>query len=148
MSNRALDEASGIGKCSSLQLRKSDWMALAGVAVLFLICCLTIATTRAPWYDEGFVANPAFSLLATGYPGVSVLDDSGPFLPYPKRINMKGIREHIYMEFPVHLLLLAGWFKVLGFGLLRARLLSILCGLIALLSWYYVVGRLTLDRGV
>ena len=125
-----------------------EWPILSLVVLLFLVCCFAVSLTRAPWYDEGFVANPAFALMATGYPGVSALDDNGPFLPFPQRISMKGIREHIYMEMPVHTALLAAWCKVLGFSLFKARMLSILAGLVVLLSWYFAVGRLTADRMV
>jgi hypothetical protein len=128
--------------------RRARLYALSLAALWYLVCCLCMALTRAPWYDEGFVVNPAYALLTTGHPGVSVLDDSGPFLPFPKRINMRGIREHIYMEMPLHTVFLAAWFKVFGFGLVTARMFTALCGLIILLSWYCVVWRLTMNRAV
>ena len=121
---------------------------LAAIILVYLICCFSLALTRAPWYDEGFVVNPSYAWLTYGHPGISILDDSGPFLPFPQRMSMKGIREHIYAEMPLHTVFLAAWFKVLGFGLVRARMLTILCGLAVLLSWYSVVRRLTSDTAV
>ena len=128
--------------------RRARLYALSVAALWYLFCCFCMALTRAPWYDEGFVVNPAYALLTTGRPGVSVLDDKGPFLPFPKRIDMRGIREHIYMEMPLHMVFLAMWFKVFGFGLVTARLFTALCGLVVLLSWYCVVRRLTMNGTV
>ena len=130
------------------QRRKARVLALFGAALLYLIGCFSVAFTRAPWYDEGFVANPSYAWIVTGHPGVSVLDDSGPFLPFPKRIDMKGIREHIYLEMPLYTVFLAAWFKAFGFGLVTTRMFTMLCGLVALLSWYCVVRRLTTDAAV
>ncbi len=127
---------------------QSRKLALAAVILVYLICCFSLALTRAPWYDEGFVVNPSYAWLTYGHPGISILDDSGPFLPFAQRMSMKGIREHIYAEMPLHTVFLAAWFKVLGFGLVRARMLTILCGLAVLLSWYSVVHRLTSDAAI
>lgn len=144
-----LSNREGLAAYSGIFLRpKARVLALSSAALLYLICCFSLAFTRAPWYDEGFVANPSYAWIVTGHPGVSVLDDSGPFLPFPKRIDMKGIREHIYLEMPLYTVLLAAWFKAFGFGLVTTRMFTMLCGLVALLSWYCVVRRLTLDAAV
>ena len=128
--------------------RRARLWALFLAALWYLVCCFGLAHTRAPWYDEGFVVNPAYAWIKTGHPGVSVLDDKGPFLPFPKRIDMKGIREHIYMEMPLYMVFLAGWFKAFGFGLVTARLFTAMYGLVVLLSWYCVVKRLTMNGAV
>lgn len=131
----------------SLADRKNVRLMVLGIAALiFIVYGLGIILYRAPWYDEGFIANPPYALATQGTPGVSILDDSGPFIPFAKRISMKGIREHIYMEMPMHTVLLAAWFKIVGFNLTTSRLFTLLCGLVALFSWYCVVMRLTLDR--
>jgi hypothetical protein len=44
---------------------------------------------------------------------------------------------------PVYLVLLTGWFKVFGFGLLALRSFTIWCGLAALLAWFSIVHKLT-----
>lgn len=121
---------------------------LGAVTAVYLICCFSVALTRGPWYDEGFVVNPSYSWITTGHPGMSILDDNGPFLPFPQRMSMKGIREHLYLEMPLHMVFLAAWFKMFGFGLVRARLLTILCGLGVLFSVYSIARRLTMDAGV
>jgi len=123
-------------------------LMLGAVTALYLICCFSMALNRAPWYDEGFVVNPSYAWITTGYPGMSILDDSGPFLPFAQRMSLKGIRRHIYAEMPLHTVFLAAWFKVLGFGLVRARLFTIACGLVVLFCLYSIVRRLTMDAAV
>jgi 4-amino-4-deoxy-L-arabinose transferase-like glycosyltransferase len=127
---------------------QSPWFMLVAAVVLYLICAFGLAYSRGPWYDEGFLVNPSYALITSGHAGVSILDDNGPFLPSPQRMKMKGIREHLYAEMPLHTLFLAAWFKLFGFGLLRARMFTILCGLIVLFSWYFVVRRVTMDVSV
>jgi 4-amino-4-deoxy-L-arabinose transferase-like glycosyltransferase len=123
-------------------------LMLGAITAVYLICCFSLALTRAPWYDEGFVVNPSYAWITSGHPGMSILDDSGPFLPFPQRMSLKGIHEHLYAQMPLHMVFLAGWFKVLGFGLVRARIFTILCGLIVLFSCYWIVRRLTTDAAV
>jgi 4-amino-4-deoxy-L-arabinose transferase-like glycosyltransferase len=147
-SGQSPDQAGGNLQAGIFGSRRTRLWALSAAALWYLVCCFCMALTRAPWYDEGFVVNPAYALFATGHPGVSVLDDKGPFLPFPKRIDMRGIREHIYMEMPLHTVVLAAWFKVFGFGLVPARLFTTLCGLAIRLSWYCVVRRLTMNEAV
>lgn len=123
-------------------------LMLGAVTALYLVCCFSLALTRAPWYDEGFVVNPSYAWITSGHPGMSILDDSGPFLPSPQRMSLKGIHEHLYAQMPLYMVFLAGWFKVLGFGLVRARIFTILCGLVVLFSCYSIVSCLTTDAAV
>jgi hypothetical protein len=60
----------------------------------------------------------------------------------------EGIEQRTYWVMPLYLVTLAGWFKLVGFGLLRMRLLSVLAGLLALVSWFVVMWRVTDDRRV
>lgn len=123
-------------------------LMLGAVTALYLICCFSVALTRSPWYDEGFVVNPSYAWITTGYPGMSILDDSGPFLPFSKRMSLKGIRRHLYAQMPLHTVFLAAWFKLFGFGLVRARMFTIACGLVVLFCLYSIVRRLTMDASV
>jgi 4-amino-4-deoxy-L-arabinose transferase-like glycosyltransferase len=120
-------------------------LVLIGAYAVYLTYSIGLSTTRAPWYDEGFLVNPSYSLITSGYPGVSVLDDSGPILPSKTHVSMRGIREHLYLQMPVYFVALAGWMKVFGFGLLTSRLFTVFCGASLLLLWYYIVRYLTAD---
>ena len=128
--------------------RKSVRLMLSVAISLYLICCFSLAFTRGPWYDEGFVVNPSYAWITSGHPGFSILDDNGPYHPFHQRMSLKGIRERNYAMMPLYMVFLAAWFKVFGFGLVRARVFTILCGLVTLLSWYSVVRRLTVDTTV
>ena len=119
-------------------------LVLGSATMIFLTYCLAIALTRAPWFDEGVDANAPYSWITTGYPGVSVLDDWGSPSPLP----LLRIAEHNYIVMPLHMVYTAAWFKIFGFGLLSMRISTVLCGLAALLAWYYVVKRLTADSAV
>jgi hypothetical protein len=145
---QSANQESLVAQKGIFERRKARRLMLSLAASLYLICCLALALTRGPWYDEGFLANPSYAWITTGHPGISILDDSGPFLPFNQRMSMRGIREHIYAQMPLYVVFLAGWFKVVGFGLVRTRMFTILCGLVALLSWYSVVRKLTMDAGV
>ena len=122
--------------------------ALAAALVVYLSYCLALVTTRAPWYDEGFMVNPAYAWLTTGYPGISILDDSGPCLPSKTQVSMRGIREHVYLVMPLYFVALAAWIKAFGFGLLTARLFTVFCGALVLLLWCYTVRYLVGDTAV
>jgi hypothetical protein len=127
-----------------------NWTFYCFLAVLagFLCLAFALAKARSPWYDEGFLVNPAYSLVTTGTPGVSILDDSAPFLPFRERINMRGIRERIYLEMPVYVGALAAWIKVFGFGLVASRAFTIACGLALLLVWRSILRRVLNDDTV
>jgi hypothetical protein len=128
--------------------RPKPSVLIAGVLIVYVIYSLAIAVNRAPWYDEGFLVNPAYSWITTGYPGVSILDDTGSFIPIATPVSMKGIREHMYMEMPLYIVGLGAWLKIFGLGLLTSRAFTILCGAIVLMIWYFVVRRLTNDATV
>jgi len=122
----------------------SQWVLGAAFAV-YLAYSIGLATTRAPWLDEGFYVNPPYALITTGYPGFSIIDDSGSLQPSKTYLNMKGLHEHAYAGMPLYSVALAGWMKVFGFGLLTCRLFTVFCGALVLLFSYYIVRYLVAD---
>jgi hypothetical protein len=106
--------------------------ALAGASTLVSL----------PWSDEGWFANPALNLITDGSFGTSVLDPTASF----RTNNLTGINQHTYWIVPLYPLAQAAWYKVVGFGLLRLRVLSVLFGLLALGAWWKIVETLTADR--
>jgi hypothetical protein len=133
------------GNGGNLARRPALLLVLVVAFVVYLTYSIGLATAVAPLYDEGFGVNPSYLLITTGYPGVSVADDSGPIYPSKKYVSMRGIREHLYLQMPVYLVALAGWMKMFGFGLLASRLFTVFCGACLLLVWYCVVRYLTAD---
>ncbi len=117
--------------------------ALGGlVALVFLLAAAGDAVTRAPWWDEGYFANPAFNLAFRGYLGNSLEDTAR----HSRLQYIEHLDKYAYWTPPLYLVTLAGWFKLFGFSLVVMRLLSILWGLVLLVSWYSIVKSLTEDR--
>ncbi len=105
------------------------YLALAGTA----------AALQAPWWDEAWFASPARNLALHGHMGTGIV--------YPEDW-LKGLNEHTYWMPPLYLVTLAGWIKLLGFGLVRMRLLSVAWGLVALAACWVVAHRVSGRRRV
>ncbi len=109
---------------------------LIGICILAIYLALTIGTalTEIPGTDEGFFANPAFNLLTKGTFGTTVLETfATPF---------KGMECHTYWIMPLQPLTLSLWYRVFGFGVFSTRSLSIVWGLVAMVSWFIIVRSL------
>src|ERR1035438_6091232 len=91
------------------------WYALAAVVMVLYGALLGAqAATRRPWTDEAMFADPALTLITKGYLGCPVEEFA---------ITWPNIARHTYMMFPLNLVVLAGWFKIAGFGLMQQRVL-------------------------
>jgi 4-amino-4-deoxy-L-arabinose transferase-like glycosyltransferase len=109
------------------------------VYVLTLVYCglaFLTAVSRRPAPDEGLFASPAITLITKGYMGTPVRDSS---------VGLPGLERRTYWVMPLHLVVLAGWYKVFGIGLGQMRLLSILWGIAGLAALFVLVRRLTRD---
>ncbi len=96
-------------------------------AALFLLLALLTAFTRMPWIDEGLFADPGMNLAAHGFMGSPVIAGEK---------NLTRIDQRTYWIMPLYPVLQGAWYKCAGFGLFSQRSLSILFGLLGLLSWY------------
>ncbi|HEY1206448.1 MAG: glycosyltransferase family 39 protein [Bryobacteraceae bacterium] len=96
---------------------------------------VSLAASNAPWSNEAWCAIPAVNLATHGYMGTTVLVSKGSWLV--------GIERHTYWIMPLHPLVQAAWYKLVGFSLFRQRLLSVLFGALALLAWFVIVLRLS-----
>jgi hypothetical protein len=112
---------------------------LAALALVLLAYCglasLTAASRR-PAPDEGLFASPAITLITKGYMGTPIRGSSA---------GLPGLERRTYWVMPLHLVLLAGWYKVFGIGLWQMRLLSILWGMVGLVALFTLVWKLTRD---
>ncbi|HEX6717754.1 MAG TPA: hypothetical protein VF088_11625 [Pyrinomonadaceae bacterium] len=109
---------------------------IIGLGILAIYLALTVGTalTEIPGTDEGFFANPAFNLLTKGSLSTTVLETfATPF---------KGMDRHTYWIMPLQPLALSFWYRVFGFGVFSTRSLSIVWGLVALVSWFIIVRSL------
>jgi hypothetical protein len=114
----------------------------AAVAVLYVLFAAGTALSKRPWSDEGWFASPALNLITKGTMGTSVLETAEP------RGQQKGIDQYTYWVMPLHILAQAAWYKVLGFGLFQMRRLSTSLGLLAVVSWWFIMYRLSGDKNI
>jgi len=123
-----------VNSSSTFHIPKSH--LIIGVCILALYLALTIGTalTEIPGTDEGYFANPAFNLLTKGSFATTILETFGtPF---------KGMARHTYWIMPLQPLTLSFWYRVFGFGVFSTRSLSIVWGLVAIVSWFIILGSL------
>jgi hypothetical protein len=114
------------------------YLALAALVIcIYLSLAALSARAKAPWWDEAWFASAARNLAMNGYLGTAVLPTNGG--------DFQGIDRHVYFELPLYMIAAAGWFKIVGFGLLQTRLLSLGWGLVALGSWFVIVRSLSRD---
>jgi len=104
------------------------------IVAIYLALSIGTALTEIPITDEGYFANPAFNLMTKGSFATTMLETIGtPF---------KGIDRHTYWIMPLEPLALSFWYRVFGFGVFSTRSLSIVWGLVALVSWFVIVRSL------
>lgn len=121
---------------------KKHVLAIALISVAYLLAAANLAFRRAPWNDEGWFADPAYTLLTRGYIGSPIIHPRGTWLAR----ELTGIQTHTYWIMPGSPLLQAVWYRVFGFGVLQMRAISISAGLLAIWAWALLVWRITGNR--
>lgn len=113
--------------------RRPSWRAMAagpGAAAVFIALLIGLAKTRRPWNDEAMFANPALNLAEKGFMGITVYEGAG-VLP--------ELNRYTYLIFPLNIVTLAGWYKLVGFSLMSTRVLSMLWTFVLLGEIYYLI---------
>jgi 4-amino-4-deoxy-L-arabinose transferase-like glycosyltransferase len=116
----------------SPQVRR--WLPFA-VVLLYLLLALGRAFTTTPWNDEAWYSSPSWNLIHHGITGTPFLETASQF--------WRGINFRTYWVVPLQFFVQVPWFYVFGFSLLSARLFAMAWGLVGLVSWYFIVKRLT-----
>jgi 4-amino-4-deoxy-L-arabinose transferase-like glycosyltransferase len=125
------------GRLAALwETRYVPWLL---VCVVFLVLSTATARTRLPVCDEAWYASPAVNLGSHGFMGTTVLESAAV-----KRLQ--GVDKHTYWVMPLYILAETVWFKEVGFGIFRQRLLSTLWGLVFLVSWAVFLSMLMGNR--
>ena len=118
----------------NLILFNSRYALLLAVIIFFVVASGSSLTNR-PQIDEGLFASPAFNLAEHGFFGTTVLEtENSP---------LTRISERTYWVMPIFLLKSAASFKILGFSLYNMRLVSILAGILLIISGYFAALRLS-----
>ncbi len=97
------------------------------IAILFIfIIVYSFILDKYPyiWCDESWFSNAAFTLVTQGFLGTTIIPD------------FYNINHITYWQPPVYLLLLAVSFKLFGFGIVQARIVSVMLGFFTVLFTY------------
>lgn len=120
--------------------RKFTIAAVIILLAVFFALAIGTAITERPQIDEGMFASPALNLASKGFMGTTVLEiQNSP---------LTRIDQRTYWVMPLFLVNQAGWYKLFGFSLLSMRSLSAAWGVIALLSWFLIMLKLSGDRRI
>ncbi|MEO8368103.1 MAG: glycosyltransferase family 39 protein [Candidatus Solibacter sp.] len=116
---------------------------ILSIGLVFAFLVLLLVFTRRPWVDEAWFTGPGLDLATRGSFGTLLLDPAGSHL----RLNnvnavLQGIDRHTYWVMPFHLVQLAAWGKLFGFGIFSMRMPSVFWGAVTLLSVGFAVRRL------
>jgi len=126
---------------SDLKKENLTRVGLMAAFAIYLVLVVATVLTRAPINDEGWYGQPAFQLAAGKTMGTPALENTG--IP-----RFQGVQTHTYWIMPLFMVAQAGMYKLTGSGLVQMRLLSGLCGLVFVVSWYMIIRSLLRDRSV
>lgn len=114
----------------------------ASISLVYLTAAFAVASRKAPWNDEGWFADPAYTLLTKGYMGSPIVHPRGTWLPG----ELTGIHTYTYWQVPGYSLLQVAWYWLFGFGLMQMRAISMIAGLVTIWAWAYLVWYITQNR--
>ena len=110
------------------------YLVLLAVTIFMLLSVATMKTVL-PQSDEALYANPGYNLAYNGHLGTTICELRG-FMPPSMALRT-------YWQPPAYFFATAAWFRMVGFSIIKVRVLSMLFALVALASWYWLVKRLT-----
>jgi len=113
-------------------------LVYATVATLFafLVLALLLAATRPPQSDEGHFANAGAALAAQGR---FVMPMWTTWIP--------TLDQRVYSNMPLYFLALGAWFKAFGVSWMSFRVLSVLFGVVMVLSLLATFRSISRERG-
>jgi hypothetical protein len=111
---------------------RTAWLCAGGVMLVFLALTIAESLTLSPWWDEGVFADVALNFRNFGHLGSSVLAPYG-YMEWP------GIHQYTYWQFPLYLVTLGLWFRLVPTTVVWMRLFSVMWGCIFVISWFVLV---------
>jgi 4-amino-4-deoxy-L-arabinose transferase-like glycosyltransferase len=127
-------------------VRSLPWNSRLFVAALFIAiaayAALVVAQerTRKPWNDEAMSASAGYTLATKGYLAIPSFDENDP--------SLRGIHRRMYYILPLQMIVMGGWYKLVGFSLFRTRLLSTLWTAVLFCALYRLIKTLAGDPWV
>jgi hypothetical protein len=115
-------------------------LILAAICILFVAARLPVLLRQIPAQDEDYFAVPGLTILNEGVPRIPYMPSRNPDSAFFKADEMLFALPplYFYLEAPVYLLL--------GPGTGSARVLSMLCGVAAILMVYSLANRIFASR--
>lgn len=108
-----------------------ETLCIVFLAFLTIAMCLPLLTKYPPpGGDEPGFVDPAVTLVTKGYIGTEIYHGLLPTMEH-----------HVYWVPPLYFVLLAGWFRLFGIGLVQARTFSVLGALVIVMSVYLLSRR-------
>ncbi len=114
---------------------KTPLKLLCILLLLFVSLSVLSARTKRPWSDEGWFANAPLTLITKGYLGTTALETAN-------YAWLNGLNRYTYWTVPLHLIVQAAVYKIFGFSLFTLRNISLVFGLVALVSWFLIMTEL------
>ena len=127
---------------TKIELAKNKFnMLLLLIVLIYFTAAISSAYTLLPNVDEAWFTIPGYNLAENGFFGTSTLDETAGF----RQVKLNGINQYTYWIMPIFPLIQAVWGKLAGFGLLQTRTVSVIFGLLGLLSWFSLIKTLTTE---
>ena len=90
-----------------------------------------------PFCDEAYYGTPGQELFLKGTTGTPVIEPAGNYLTH-----IDGVT---YWEMPLHLVLQAAWYHIVGISIFSLRTISVLFVGFGLMCWFFVLKEITED---
>lgn len=112
------------------------WLLASLAFFTSLLLGIGYSLSRAPWWDEGVLADPAINFRNSGHLGSNLLATYG-FL------NLPGVHQFTFWQFPLYLISLGAWLRIVPVSVFWIRIFSLLWGGVYVYSWFATTPRLS-----
>jgi len=108
------------------------YVATAAIlVVIYAALVIALARTRKPWNDEAMSASAGLTLATKGYLAIPSFDEHDP--------GMQDIHRRMYYIMPLQMIVMAPWYKIVGFSLFTTRMLAALWAIVYFYALYRLV---------
>ena len=108
-----------VKEVAGLPWRSGGFVAALLIAILaYVAITVALARTRKPWNDEAMSASAGYMLETHGYLANPAFDEHDPVF--------RDIHRRVYYILPLQMIVMALWYKIVGFSLFTTRVLSML----------------------
>lgn len=125
-------DGAALSRVGGLPWRSRAFVAALVIAIAaYCFLAVGLAHNRKPWNDEAMSASAGDTLATHGYLAIPSFDENDP--------AMRGIHHKMYYILPLQMLVMAAWYKIVGFSLFTTRVLSMLWTIVFFCALYRLV---------